>query len=119
MLVPALAFLNVGPLEFALLGVLFLLLLGPQSVPRIAREVGRVQARLASVRREFEEEARRIELEEDYRATRGVPKEPSPAMSDAPEDERARLESAARALGLDPAPLTDEELKAAIRRRTE
>jgi len=113
-----LAILGLGPEELVLILLLFVLLFGADKIPDIARSIGRFQARIAAARREIESEMKTAE-EKERESLADFERERERKMVEVLEGEareRARLEAAARALGVDPAGKSDDELRAAIGR---
>lgn len=109
-----LAFLNLGSSELLLILLLFVLLFGAEKVPDLARSLGRAKQELDKAQRQVKDalqdpEAKALEEQlafEQMREAQMRAQVENPA--------RVALEKAALELGLQPAGLTDEELKAAI-----
>lgn len=113
-----LAFLNLGAEELVLILLLFFLLFGADKVPELARGLGRFQARIGAAKREFEREVKSTE-ERERDELQAFERERERKVAEAVSveaEERARLEQAARALGIDPAGKSDDDLRAAIQR---
>lgn len=111
-----LAFLNMGPSEVAILLVLFLLLFGVDKAPQIARSLGQARAEMDRARRQVEL-AVRTEEERALDAQVASERERDRQVAESG-DERQALVRAAGELGVE-AGGTDEEIRAAIRRRLE
>jgi len=81
-------FLNLGPMELAVIGVIALVVVGPRKLPELGRMVGRW---MKMVREASEEMKRGLYMEEDYRPPK--PRKPTPAIDRSParEDEPAEI----------------------------
>lgn len=111
-----LALLDIGPTEFLLIAGLFLALFGADKIPELARSAGRMTARLKSTAKEFQDQFDR-EQGTAFQAGDAVPPEQKAQAAHAEAaaiNELARLQKAARALGIDSDGKTEQELREAI-----
>jgi sec-independent protein translocase protein TatA len=113
---PALAFLNLGPSEVALILVVLVVLFGADKLPELARRVGQAKAKLdaakSQVVRAFEDEEQRASAEQaDFERKREAYIR---AMGDPPRED---LVKRAEALGLQTQGLDAQDLKAALAAR--
>jgi sec-independent protein translocase protein TatA len=110
-----LAFLDVGPTEFLLIAVLFLLLFGADRVPDLARQLGRATAQFRSAASGLQQQLDR-ERGEAFVPGDAVPPEQKAQLL-AQEGELARLQRAASELGVDIRGKGPDELREAIAAR--
>jgi Sec-independent protein translocase protein TatA len=111
-----LALLDVGTTEFLLIAGLFLALFGADKIPELARSAGRWSARVRSTAKQFGDQ---IDREQGVLyGGDAVPAEQRAQVEQAEKNELARLQKAARALGIDSDGKTEQELRDAIRLRT-
>lgn len=61
-------FLGVGPLEFLVIAIVALVVIGPSKLPDLARQLGRASRSLSQAAQEFQQEMRReMDAEEEKR----------------------------------------------------
>lgn len=112
----SLAFLNLGPSEVAILVVLFLLLFGVEKAPEIARGLGRARAELDRASRQVGE-AMQTEDERLLAEQLAFEQQREAHIAQAPTGERLALERAAREMGIEPAGLSDDDVRRLLRER--
>jgi sec-independent protein translocase protein TatA len=103
--------------------VVAVLLFGSKKVPEVARALGKAIGEFQRGRAEIERELRLVEQEVKEvsqlatkpAATHPTTTPPGSAIPSPPATARARLEKAARDLGINPTGLNDEQLREAIR----
>lgn len=108
-----LAFLNLGPAEIAILLILFLMLFGVDKVPEVARSLGRARAEL---QRAQEEVSTALQSEEEREASEllAFEREREATIAREGTPRRERLVLLAMKHGIDPDPLDDDALAAAV-----
>lgn len=83
---------QIGPLEVLVVGVIALIVFGPQRLPEIARTVGRTLAQLrqmaADVRTEFESGMSSDEIADEPEETSPEPQPPEPSQPAEPAPEK-------------------------------
>lgn len=109
---PYLGLLGLGATEFALIGLIYVLLFGVDQTPELARKLGRTQARFTQWRRNFEQEMQAAQTEVDE--TFEMEREEQMRNQDPEYVETVRLEEAAEALGVETEGRSEDEIRRRI-----
>ncbi|MEM0367128.1 MAG: twin-arginine translocase TatA/TatE family subunit [Candidatus Nitrosocaldus sp.] len=106
--------LNIGASEWVIIILLFLILIvGSKHLPGLARGIGRAVGEYERTRTSIRRELEKINTGSNTGIERGI----TMPIKGPVESERAKLEVVAKALGIDPNGLSDDELKRLIHER--